>query len=75
MVVSNIMVQTKSRHHRHEDFNLVFTNHGKEDIIYPLRTKKILLKRDSNTAQTKIIDKIYCKKCKNTRKEFAFETY
>ncbi len=24
---------------KHEDFNLVFTNHGKEDGIYPPRTK------------------------------------
>jgi hypothetical protein len=23
---------------KHEDFNLVFTNHGKEDRKYPLRT-------------------------------------
>ncbi len=29
---------------KHEDCNLVFTNHGKEDGIYPLRTNKILLK-------------------------------
>ncbi len=27
---------------KHEDFNLVFTNHGKEDGIYPLRTENIL---------------------------------
>ncbi len=27
---------------RHEDFNLVITNHGKEDGIYPLRTKNTL---------------------------------
>jgi hypothetical protein len=27
---------------KHEDFNLVFTNHGKEDEIYPLRTKYTL---------------------------------
>jgi hypothetical protein len=24
---------------KHEDFNLMFTNHGKEDGIYPLGTK------------------------------------
>jgi hypothetical protein len=24
---------------KHEDFNLMFSNHGKEDEIYPLRTK------------------------------------
>jgi hypothetical protein len=27
---------------KHEDFNLVFTNHGKEDEIYPPRTKNTL---------------------------------
>jgi hypothetical protein len=37
--VSNIIVQTKNRHQGHEDCNLVFTHHGKEDGIYSLRTK------------------------------------
>ncbi len=27
---------------KHEDFNLVFTNHGKEDGIYPLRKENTL---------------------------------
>ncbi len=27
---------------KHEDCNLVFTNHGEEDGIYPLRTKNTL---------------------------------
>jgi hypothetical protein len=27
---------------KHEDFNLVFTNHGKEDEIYPPRRKKTI---------------------------------
>ncbi len=27
---------------KHEDFNLVFTNHGKEDGIYPPRKENIL---------------------------------
>ena len=40
--VSNTMVQTKSRHQCHEDYNLIFTNHGKEDGIYPLKTKYTL---------------------------------
>jgi hypothetical protein len=53
MAVSNIMVQTKSRHQRHEDFNLMFTNHGKEDGIYPLRTTNTLSKEIAK-AQTKI---------------------
>jgi hypothetical protein len=41
MAVSNIMVQTVVTS-KHEDCNLVFTNHGKEDGIYPLRTKNTL---------------------------------
>jgi hypothetical protein len=28
---------------KHEDFNLMFTNHEKEDEIYPLRTKYPLI--------------------------------
>jgi hypothetical protein len=36
MAVSNIMVQTVVTS-KHEDFNLVFTNHGTEDGIYPLK--------------------------------------
>jgi hypothetical protein len=42
MEVSNTMVQTNVDTNKHEDFNLVFTNHGKEDGIYPLRTKNTL---------------------------------
>jgi hypothetical protein len=51
---------------KHEDFNLMFTNHGKEDGIYPL-------KRDSN-AQNKDQRSIVTT-CKNTYKGFAFSTY
>jgi hypothetical protein len=36
MAVSNIMVQTVVTS-KHEDCNLMFTNHGKEDGIYPLK--------------------------------------
>jgi hypothetical protein len=38
------MVQTNVDTNKHEDVNLVFTNHGKEDGIYPPRTKNTLLK-------------------------------
>jgi hypothetical protein len=38
---------------KHEDCNLVFTNHGKEDGIYPLGTKNTL-KKEIAKAQTKI---------------------
>ncbi len=37
MAVSNTIVQTKVVTSKHEDFNLMFTNHGKEDGIYPLK--------------------------------------
>jgi hypothetical protein len=40
--VSNTMVQTNVDTNKHEDFNLAFTNHGKEDGIYPPRTKNAL---------------------------------
>jgi hypothetical protein len=39
MAVSNTMAQTNVDTNKHEDFNLVNTNHGKEDEIYPPRTK------------------------------------
>jgi hypothetical protein len=51
---------------KHEGFNLIFTNHRKEDGIYPL-------KRDSkaqNNNQRSIVTS-----CKNTYKRFAFSTY
>jgi hypothetical protein len=51
---------------KHENFNLMFTNHRKEDRIYPL-------KRDSN-AQNKDQRSILTT-CKNTCKGFAFSTY
>jgi hypothetical protein len=37
MAVSNTRVQTNVDTSKHEDFNLVFTSHGKEDGIYPLQ--------------------------------------
>jgi hypothetical protein len=44
---------------KHEDFNLVFTNHGKEDGIYPPR-KEHILKRDSkSTKQRSIIEDLH----------------
>ncbi len=51
---------------KHEDFNLVFTNHGTEDGIYPL-------KKDSK-AQDKGQRSIVTT-CKNTYKGVAFSTY
>ncbi len=51
---------------KHEDFNVMFTNHGKEDGIYHL-------KRDSkaqNKDQRSIVST-----CKNTYKGFAFSTH
>ncbi len=37
---------------KHEDFNLVFTNHVKEDEIYPLRTK--IPSKEIAKAQSKV---------------------
>jgi hypothetical protein len=37
MAVQNTMVQTIVVTSKHEDCNLMFTNHGKEDGIYPLK--------------------------------------
>jgi hypothetical protein len=51
---------------KHEDSNLVFTNHGTEDGIYPL-------KRDSK-AQDKDQRSIV-QHAKNTYKGVAFSTY
>jgi hypothetical protein len=39
MAVLNTMMQTNVDTNKHEGFNLVFTNHGKEDGIYPPRKK------------------------------------
>jgi hypothetical protein len=49
MAISNTMVQTNVDTSKHEDFNLVFTNHRKEDGIYPLRTKNTLYKDSKST--------------------------
>jgi hypothetical protein len=66
--VSNIMVQTKSRHQTHEDCNLVFTNHRKEDGIYPLRIKYPLkeIAKAQNNDQRSIVTT-----CKNTKKRIC----
>jgi hypothetical protein len=39
MAVSQTMVQTKVDTNKHGDFDLVFTNHRKEDEMDPLGTK------------------------------------
>jgi hypothetical protein len=57
--VSNKMVQTKSRHQRHEDCNLVFTNHRKEDELYPMRIKNPLKKDSKSTKQRSKIKDLY----------------
>jgi hypothetical protein len=51
---------------KHEDFNLVFTNHGKEDGIYPLKKDSKAQNKDQRSIVTT---------CKNTYKGFAFSTY
>jgi hypothetical protein len=47
------MVQANAVTNKYDDFNLVFTNHRKEDGIYPPRTKNTLQKEIAK-AQTKI---------------------
>ncbi len=73
--VSNTMVQTKSRHQRHKDCNILCTNHGKKDGIYPLRTKKYPLKSGSKSTEQRSIIKIYCKNMQKHQKGFAFSAY
>jgi hypothetical protein len=66
MAVSNIMGQIEATR-KHEDFNLVFTNHGMEDEIYPL-------KGDSKAQDKR--SKIYLLyNMQNTYKGVVFSTY
>jgi hypothetical protein len=51
MAVSNVMVQTVVAS-KHKDCNLMFTNHEKEDGIYPLRMNNTL-KKEKAKAQNK----------------------
>ena len=50
---------------KHEDCNLMFTNHGKEDGIYSKRDRKA-----QNKDQRSIVTA-----CTNTYKGFAFSTH
>jgi hypothetical protein len=65
MAVSNIMVQTVVTS-KHEDCTLVFTNHGKEDGIYPLKRDSKAQDKDQRSIVTT---------CENTYKGVAFPTY
>jgi hypothetical protein len=51
---------------KHEDFNLMFTNHGMEDEIYPLKRDRKAQNKDQRSIVTT---------CKNTYKGFAFSFY
>ncbi len=51
---------------KHEDFNLMFTNHGKEDGIYTLKWDSKAQNKDQRSIVTT---------CKNTCKGSAFSTY
>jgi hypothetical protein len=51
---------------KREDFNLMFTNHGKEDGIYPLKRDSKAQNKDQRSIVTT---------CKNTSKGFVFLTY
>ncbi len=65
MAVSNIMVQTVVTS-KHEDCNLMFTNHGKEGGIYPLKRDSKAQDKDQRSIVTT---------CKNTYKGVVFSTY
>ncbi len=65
MAVSNIMVQTVVTS-KHEDCNLVFTNHGKEDGTYPLKRDSKAQDKDQRSIVTT---------CKNTYKRVVFSSY
>jgi hypothetical protein len=66
MAVSNMMVQNKSSHQQTWNFNLMFTNYGKEDGTYPLKRDSKAQNKDQRSIVTT---------CKNTYKGFAFLTY
>ncbi len=66
MEVSNTMVQTKSIHQQTWKFNNMFTNHGKEDGIYPIKRDSKAQNKDQRSIVTT---------CKNTNDRFAFSTY
>jgi hypothetical protein len=51
---------------KHEDFNVMFTNHGKEDGIYPVKRDSKAQNKDQRSIVTTY---------KNTYKGFAFSTY
>jgi hypothetical protein len=51
---------------KHEYFNLMFTNHRKEDGIYPLKRDSKAQNKDQRSILTK---------CKNTYKGFLFSTF
>ncbi len=56
---------------KHEDWNLVFANHGEENEIYPLTIIDEIAeaqKKDQNL-------KIYYAKCEDTKKRNEFSTY
>ncbi len=65
MAVSNIMMQTVVTN-KHEDCNLVFTNHGKEDGVYPPKRDSKAQNKDQRSIVTT---------CKNTYKGVAFSFY
>jgi hypothetical protein len=63
--VSNTMVQTVVTS-KYEGCNLMFTNHRKEDGIYPLKQDSKAQDKDQRSMVTT---------CKNTYKGVAFSTY
>jgi hypothetical protein len=66
MAVSNKGCKLKVVTSKHEDFNLMLTNHGKEDGIYPPKRDRKTQNKDQRSIVTT---------CKNTNKGFAFSTH
>jgi hypothetical protein len=66
MAFSNTMVQTKSNTSKHENCNLMFTNQGKDDGIYPLNRDSKAQNKDQRSIVTTYT---------NTYKGFAFSTH
>jgi hypothetical protein len=69
----NTMVQTNVDTNKHEGFNLMFTNHGKENGRYPPRTKNTLWKEIATSTNKDHYLRSIVKTCKNTKRDLRFQ--
>jgi hypothetical protein len=60
------MVQTIKNTNKHEDLNLMFANHGKENRIYPLSTIEIIKHKRK-------ITRSILKRCENSNVDLRFQ--